>query len=351
MAILNKLQDPTIDRAREFFNWTVDKRPLFNADGQQIKGYSEFRSSKGETLHVGNSSYSPWQPRMMLELCIAALDAIGLPYSLKGAGTYDGDANIFAQFQVNGEDGFTLANGKLIKDLLTMAKGNNERIPVSFWLTMIFIICQNTFRAALKARKNSALNISIRQTANSDARVVETAKKLVAVLQQRETVKQTLDRMSQTPITIDDAQRAFLGLVRREVELDENGQPKPLDLSKGGKTHILNSLERFDNAFKLGAGADITSREGWFSGITNVATHGKTDSKAFNPDKQFVTSEFGSSARRKETAFAMAADDKAFAGLVVSGSDIMSQLVDRPLVIQGTSTMQSTDFTRLLERN
>ncbi len=348
MAILSKLQNPTVESAREFFNWTVNKLPLFNAEGKQIDGYSEFRSSKGETLHVGNTSYSPWQPRMTLELCIAALDSIGLPYSLKGAGTYEGDQNIFAQFQVNGEDGFTLANGKLVKDLLTMAKGNSERIPVSFWLTMVFIICQNTFRAALRARKHSAMNISIRQTANSDARVVETAKKLVSVLQQRESVKETLDRMAATPITIDDAQRAFLGLVRREIEFDEAG--KPVDLSKVGKTHLSNSLDRFDTAFKLGPGADITSREGWFAGVTNVATHGRTDSKAFNPDKQFVTSEFGTSARRKETAFAMAADDTAFAGLIQTGNELMMQLLDRPVVIQSASTMQSTDFARLLEQ-
>ncbi len=348
--ILKTLENPSVETARSFFDWTVDRKPIFSEDGLPIMGYSEFRSSKGDTLHVGNSSYSPWQPKMALELTLAALNHLNMPHELVNAGTYDQDSNIFAQFSLNDGNGFTLANGKTVKDLLTMAKGNDEKIPFCVWLTLVMIVCKNTWRAVLRARKGNNLKVSVRQTQNSDTRVQETAEKIVATLQQKETVQDTLNRMASTRITIDDAQRAFLGLIRRE-DLDDNGNQKPVDLSKTGKTHLVNSLDRFDNAFKFGPGADITSREGWFAGVTNLSTHGKTDSKAFNPDKQFVNSEFKSGSQRKALAFELASDDTAFAGLVQSGSELLTQLLDRPVILTGGSIMQGTDFARLLEKN
>lgn len=345
---LYKESNPTKENAREFFNWQVTKHPILSTvqldefgNGVPIEGFSEFRSSKGHSLHVGNATYTPAQPLIAYDKVTTALDTLNLDYKVSGVGSFDNDRNIFAQFDT-GQSGFSV-NGKDYKGLITMAKGNDEGTPLSVWLTIICIVCANTFRAALRARRGNDIAVVIKQTKNSGARVDTLVDQIVALFAVQESVAQTLNRMAKQAVSLNQAERAFLGLLKTA---DENGK---VDLSKTGKTRLANDLERYMAAFKDSPGTSGKTREDWVNAVTFTDTHGNKDSKRFDPDKQFISSEFGSRSIRKERAFALAANTQSFDKLIVTGEDIMQSLMSHPVVVS-TATPQTTEFAKLLEK-
>jgi len=350
--LLQKLNNPTIAQARDFFNWEVVKLPIKNNEGIIIPGYNEFRSTKGHVLHVGNDTYTPAQPLIAFDKTIEAMDKLNLNYTANGVGSFDNDVNIFAQFDVkevsgsagairhgyNGGD-FTV-NGKAYKGFITMAKGNDGAIPLSYWLTIICIVCANTFRAALRARKGNNMAVTMKQTKGSGERLEFIQNEIVGLFGLQAEIQATLQTMAGQVVTLTEAEKAFLGLIK-----PVDGQ---IDLSKTGKTRLANSLELYKAAFANSPGVNSgNTREDWFNAVTNVATHGDNTRKAFDAEKQFVSSEFGTYAQRKEKAFAMASNNEAWQGLVQSGEQVMASLLSRPVVVTDSGAQ---DFAALLNR-
>lgn len=346
--ILQKLHNPTLEQAREFFAWNIEKHPIYNGAGQIITGYNEFRSTKGHVLHVGNDTYTPAQPGDAFEKTIEAMDKMSLDFSVNGVGSFDNDANIFAQFDVNGKgaSGYGYkgskfsVGGKEYQGFITMGKGNDESFPLSYWLTVVCIVCRNTWRMAGKARKGNAQSITMRQTKNSGIRFETITDEIVSLFLQQETVQTTLQKMAQTEVKLSEAEKAFLGLIKPVGE--------KLDFSQTGKTRLENSLERYRMAFVSSPGVNGgNTREDWFNAVTNVDTHGNTESKNFDSAKQFVSSEFGTYADRKSKAFGVASNDEAWQGLVATGEEIMQSLLSRPVVVADSGAQ---DFARLLAK-
>jgi hypothetical protein len=349
---LSKLHNPSLEQAREFFNWDINKHKIVGVDstvaplvldgvtyypGNMLEGFSEFRSSKGNTLHVTSSTYTPANPLIAFDKTTEAMEKMQLDYSVNGVGSFDNDSNIFAQFDViaNGKGGasrygyhgskFSI-NGKEYQGLITMAKGNDEQIPLSYWLTIICIVCANTFRAALRARKGNAQCVTMKQTKNSGERFDRIENEIAALFGVQDSVMETLQAMAEKAVTLTEAEKAFLGLVKPVT-----GE---VDLSKTGKTRLQNTLDRYVAAFRSSLGVNGgNTREDWFNAVTNVDTHGNEASKNYDASKQFVSSEFGTYAVRKETAFATASNDEAWAEMVHNGEQLMAGLLSKPVVV------------------
>jgi len=344
---LTKLHNPTLAQAREFFNWDITKLPIYNAQGEPIPGFAEFRSSKGNTLHVTSETYTPANPGIAFEKTVEAMAKMNLDFSVNGVGSFDNDANIFAQFDVssNGNGGASrygykgskfAVNGKEYQGFVTMAKGNDEQIPLSYWLTIVCIVCANTFRAALRARKGNAQAITMKQTKNSGERFGAIENEIAALFGVQQTVEDTLRVMSETSVSLNEAEKAFLGLIK---PIDGK-----IDLSKTGKTRLENSLESYVAAFKNSLGVNGgNTREDWFNAVTNVSTHGNTTSKNFDPAKQFISSEFGTYAQRKETAFAAAASNDTWQEMVYNGEQLLNAMLAKPVAVadMGADTFKS----------
>ncbi len=66
---LLKVSNPSNEQAREFFNWTISATPIRSeSTGDIIPGFSEFRSSKGTLLHVGNDTYTLSRVRIKISV-------------------------------------------------------------------------------------------------------------------------------------------------------------------------------------------------------------------------------------------------------------------------------------------
>lgn len=347
---LHKLHNPTKEQAKDFFAWQIEKHPIFNGAGQAIPGFAEFRSTRGNTLHVTNDTYNPAQPGEAYAKTTEAMDSMELAYSVNGVGEFDNGANIFAQFDVSGSSGasrygyngggFSI-NGKEYKGFITMGKGSDESFPLSYWLTIVCIVCANTWRAARRARKNNAQSVTMKQTKNSNVRFEKISEEIVGVFKAQETVQQTLEKMAQTAVSLSEAERAFLGLLK-----PANGEQ--VDLSKTGKTRLQNTLERYLGAYRTSPGVNTgATREDWFNAVTNVDTHGNTESKKFDADKQYISSEFGTYATRKGAAFEAAASDDTWQKLVYDGSALLDSLLAKSVTIVEPV---NSDFSRLVNK-
>lgn len=361
MKRLERIDSPSLKQAREFFKWEVEKFPIYDKEGNVIEGYNQFKSTKGHTLHVGNDTYTPAQPSVAFEKTVEAMNKLGLTFDVQSVGQFDNGTNIFAQFNARNGKGEIGTNGDSRKwdykgsqfkvggreyqGFITMAKGNDETTSLIYWLTIVCIVCQNTFRAALReaTRGNS---VKVKQTKNSPDRVRLVEEEIVALFEQQETVVQTLKRMAKTKISLSDAERAFLGLLKEPGEV--------LDTQRG-KTRLENRLTRYSEAFQKSPGCNGQTVEDWLNAVTYVDTHGNTESKRFDAEKQYLSSEFGAYAARKERAFQFASEPDGWTKLVKTGDEIMAQLLVKPVTIAVQPTVTSgnnagDELTRLLNK-
>ena len=355
---LDKRHNPTLEEARAFFDWRIDALPVYNGDGKVIPGVSEFRSTKGHTLHVGNATYNPAQPLVAFDKAVQSLDAMGLAYSVNGVGSFENDAKVFAQFNI-GEDKAASSfgyrgskfdiGGKEYQGLVTMVKGSDTSLPLAFFLTIVCIVCANTFRMAIgalrKEQKKGAegLQVTMKQTKNSEGRLNTIEKEIMALFGLQDTVQATLRRMSHSPVTISQAERAFLGLLKEDEAAN-------LDMTPRGKTRLGNSLERYKGAFANSPGVNGKTMEDWFNAVTYVDTHGNKESKSFDADKQWLSSNFGAYANRKERAFELASNPSSFAKLVRTGDSVMEQLTRGTFTLSQAPSQQDTTFADLLAK-
>ena len=368
-GIITKLHAPDKQAAREFFNWEVNKGPVFgesspieayDASGNRIEafgkpplieGYSEFKhSARKTTLHVGNDTYNPFQPLVAYDLTTKAIEEMGLPYTVSGVGSFQGDRKIFAQFDIGAKDktesfrGYTGStfevDGKEHKGLITMVKGNDASLRLMVFLTIICIVCQNTFRAAIKAGRENGVSRKQTKNCQNEENLSDLMAEILALFGYQETVIQTLKRMEQSPLSLDDAERAFLGLLK----------PGSEEIKQTGKTRLTNSVERYMEAFKTSPGVSGKTVGDWFNAVTYVNTQGNRESKTFNKDEHYIASEFeGVPMERKETAFQFAGNKQSFGRLIHTGSELQT-LLSRPIVVGAVSTTTS-DMDRLLAKS
>ncbi len=118
LSKLQKISNPTKEQAREFFNWTIETNRIARVNGLPIEqdgilyypgtmlpGWTEFQSSQGQSLHVGNDSYTPTQPLVAYDKFTSAVERMGLSYAVSGVGEFDNYKNIFAQLDVQNSPG------------------------------------------------------------------------------------------------------------------------------------------------------------------------------------------------------------------------------------------------------
>lgn len=355
---LQKLVKPTEAQARGFFDWDIAKRNVASITpdiapierdgiiyypGSIIPEWNDFRSSKGNSLHVG-TSYNPIQPLQAYEMATEAMKGLGIEYKIDGVGSFDGDKQIFAQF-ASGSSGFNV-KGKEYKGLFTMGKGNDETMPLCFWLTLVCVVCLNTWAMA---RRDARTGVRRKQTKNVQDRIKDIQKEIQALFAVQESVQATLNRMAESKITMDDATRAYLGLLNHDKAEKE--------MKQTGRTRMDNEIARFKTEFNNPAmGTQGETVEDLFNAVTNLHTHANLDSPQAKKDlgawraKVEASSEFGEFSKRKSLAFGLFATPEALQGTIQTGDAIFQGLLAKPVIVAASSVVGSQDFNRLLAK-
>jgi hypothetical protein len=110
-------------------------------------------------------------------------------------------------------------------------------------------------------------------------------------------------------IKLDDAMHAYRGFVVPAA-------------AKELSTRSINTVDRLGELFRRGAGNMGQTRADLFSGVTDFYTH-ESSGNSTNPQRQFVSSDFGTGADRKRDFFAIVTDDAKLDATIERGARLL----------------------------
>lgn len=226
---------------------------------------------------VYGDSYTPLTNEKFLSIICASLDASGLPYDVESCGSVFNRRRTFVSIPLHGLTKFE-SGEREFKAYLNFQNSFDGSCAFLANTSNICTVCNNTFTANL--REGGAL---IKHTKNM------------------------LDRLENLPEVIAEAinvqkefSNDFLRLHSLEVSTDHANMLAVSFLASGKlSTRAYNMSERIVELFKSGRGNSGKTYADLFSAFTDYYSH---ESAGENPDKQFVSSEFGSGASKKREA-------------------------------------------------
>lgn len=286
----------TLDQIAEvgMFNYEVEKRPLYNANGDVVNGaHQVIRTDTNAHLAVVGEQFTPLQPKSILEVAMEMVNVaqgeFGQELTFESAGTARGGCVNYLQLKMPGF--FSVLNGKDRTDqYLTLFNGHDGNTQLSISGQAMRLSCTNQI-AAMKRGWNVSNRHTLRHTANVKQNFSALGRTLADQYKYYKLLNEAMDFLTTQPTSDDDAMRYFKATFKKEdvidVESQEVTEQKFLALPK------LMELR------ETGLGTDIPgvrgTRYGDYQALTEYLDHHQ---KTREGTDRFVRTNIGSDVQR-----------------------------------------------------
>lgn len=126
-------------------NWTVTKKPIFNSDKQEIRGYfANVREDTNEVLGIVKSSYRVVQNTDAFDFIDTML---GTDVTLSKAGAIFNDRRIWMSTKLNKQYS---VSGDPTDVYLVFSNSHDGSMAVKVFITAVRVICENMINYAMK---------------------------------------------------------------------------------------------------------------------------------------------------------------------------------------------------------
>ena len=225
-------------------NWSVEKKPLFSAEGLETQSYGIFRSDNDKWLGTAGERYTPYQNAQLVERMVELTDVAGIP--INHGGELQGGKKIFLQAELEQER----VGASNIKRYITAMNSHDGSTSIAFGVANKVIVCSNGFYRTLREMKSKH-----RHTANAESSISISISQLQDAIREEHELIQTYKAFDATELSDEAVDRTIRAMFK--VSLDA-----PQDSVSTRKSNQVNSF------------AD--------SLVTEVNTHGKTLWSLFN---------------------------------------------------------------------
>jgi len=254
-------------------------------------------------LGVVGERYDPIQNEANAQFLQLLVDDFGA--NLETAGSLSGGTDVFVTMKLPHEMQITGVDGFVDKTVYYLAALNNHNGTSAFRviLSPVRIVCRNTQQWAISRAKSSW---KVRHTENATQRVAEARQALKLVWNSVDTVDEEFRRMSEIPVTRQEAQE-FADKLFQLADVDPDGS---------AATHRRNSAGQVVNLFSNSptitpiAGTRyalynaVTEYVDWFQGVRGVGADA-TDSQKQDARALRTIRDLESSSSLKSQAFAL----------------------------------------------
>lgn len=177
-------------------DWTVERQPVFTADGKEVPGYKlNRRSSDGKALGIVSNKYKIVQNAEAFEFTD---ELVGGDVKYVTAGSLYGGKKIWLLAQMPN----TKILGDDVEPYMCFANTHDGTGAVKICMTPIRVVCNNTLNLALRTAKRtwSAVHMG-----NFEAKVEEAKKALELAGKYMEELDLFADRMANATLKPEDA--------------------------------------------------------------------------------------------------------------------------------------------------
>lgn len=225
-------------------DWKVSKDPLFHKVNDQIleikNQYVNVRSSDGSALGIVGENYTILQNESAFQV-LDSLLAEGLTFET--GGSIKSGKEVFALMKlpqiVIGQDDVT-------NNYILLSNSHDGSKAISFGLTQVRVVCNNTLTMALNSGASKLLKI--RHTKNAQSALIEAKEAINLVTAQIEGTRAIYEKMIKLDVTKESLENYFrivTDIQEREVK-DSKTLVKLFELYEGGigQDKLGNNLYR-----------------------------------------------------------------------------------------------------------
>jgi len=235
-------------------NWTVEKEPLFRANGEKTSTFGLFRKDNGNQLNQVKNSYMVYQNYQLVEDLV---DVVGDYLQIDNINSIKGGAlqhgrKIFLQFPIE-EVGI---KNDIVKRYLTFINSHDGSTTIAMGSSNIVVSCSNTF---FSAHRGMAKRNRFKHTDSSLDKIRELKTEMAEALTNERIIIDRMKSLVNKPLNeqdIDNVKNIVLGTI-------------PKDAS----TRKLNLLEGLTNSINKELVEKGVDAWGLFNGVTYYNTH------------------------------------------------------------------------------
>lgn len=231
-------------------NWSVEKRELFDADGNQAMGAGIYRSDSQKCLGLVYSRYVPTQNKELVHNVVEAAD--GFSNEFRG-GELSGGSKVFIQARLDDAH----VKSDTIERYITALSSNDGKTAISFGTSNTTVICSNTFYSAYRGKNMS----KVRHTENQDEKLFKIKIGLQDALKQEELMIDIYNQLAKK-----DVQRKHIEAVQK-IMIPSWSQ------SSANTTRTKNLVGEFKESMELELDRHGSTLWGLFSAATYHNQH------------------------------------------------------------------------------
>ena len=302
---------PTITKENAGTNYAMETRPLFieKSDGTKIETDHKQIVSLDDELPIGkpvSSGYCLIDNSRIWDMVQDAL--LGMSHKIVSVGTVDNRSKGFISVKL--DEAFTAAS-RLTEPLLNLIWGHGGNISLIARSGFTVTVCENTFNVNL-GRKGKDFNLSLKHTKNALDRIQnmnEAIQNYAGVVAEFQAAMDSFEAVS---CDEENARKIVSGIVT----------PDTFERELTVATRTRNNIDRMVTLFGHGAGNKGETLADVFNAATDYYSH-ESSGGDNNRMKQYVSSEFGSGQRMKETFFNVLSDEDELSTVRTRGEKVM----------------------------
>ena len=259
-------------------NWLVERKPIFTADGTEIKGYASLtRDSDSKVLDIVGSRYIPTQNEQAFEFFKEFVEAGNA--HLETAGSLKGGRVVWGLAKLN--KGFELKGNDKVNGYLLCVCPHEQGKSLLFKTTAVRVVCNNTLSMAL-GKGGTEWRMGHR-TAFDTVKVEEAKKALGVARDQIDEFEATVRKLQKLKFTEDKFVDFLSPIFGSEVKGADNKRMKQL-------------IDIYENAPGAQPG------NGW--GVLNAVTYYADHVASRTDDKRLTNAWLGRTGKQKELVLA-----------------------------------------------
>jgi phage/plasmid-like protein (TIGR03299 family) len=240
--------------------WSVNKEPLFLADGTQTPFVGIVRDDTRQVFSTCKDSYNPYQNSELAELLIRIADIGG--YEIHKGGMFKDGSKVYVQLKSgNVIDGIGKNRDKVI-GYTTGINSHDGSTSLKWGSTNITISCQNTFNAASKELANS-----LRHTNNLHNKIDIYLREVGIAVVEEKSLFDKFIKLSEIPVVQKHITKVVREVTGVDILMNE------VEAKDKFGTYNLNRTSELLECISLEMAQKGDTMWGLFSGVTNYTTH------------------------------------------------------------------------------
>lgn len=270
-------------------NWNVEKRSLYDGNGQAVPVWGMFRDTDNQFLGSVGERYQGIQNADAFAWVDALIGDNGAHYD--SAGALGNGEVIFCSAHLPSA-GFEVVEGDTHQTYLLFKTSHDGSLSAVCKLTDVRTVCQNTLNAALRT---AGAELKIKHTRNAADRMEQARKLITSGQKTAELIRDKMRLLSQKKVTRESMESIF----KRLFPTSDNGDMATK--TKNNIADILNLYEYNDNnAFPIVRGTAYNL----LNAVTEYTDKLRTAKGGIDIETARAESAlFGSGEKFKETAF------------------------------------------------